>query len=228
MMSRWLLASYGQLRRERQHQVFLHIGDAQLLNVIKSLLVTIAGLFAFMLMRDLYTEIPQPTVSRHPQGKHEGQSVMPFLPPPLPAPNSHTSLTLFTLKISQASPEPAVIQTQKEVTPPLQVAHATVRSPAWKLDIRRPQVSAARLQTMLSQALNDIASADDAHAKQVLNDLLLMDPWHVDALATMIALMQRTGDLAGLQNYQARLAYLLPEDRQQVTAYAQSTGDVDE
>lgn len=213
--------------------MLLHIVDAQLLSVMKVLLVSIAGLFALMLMQDWYSEIPQPTVTQysivlqHPQAKSARETITTVLPPPHPAPNRYTP-TLFTLGSSQAVPESAVIQAQKEAVPPLQPAHAPVRAPAWRLDIRRPQISPARLENMLAQARNDIASADDAHAKQVLNDLLLMDPWHVEALATMIALMQRTGDLAELHIYQSRLAYLLPEDTQQVAAYAQSTGGVDE
>ncbi|MDP8567865.1 hypothetical protein [Methylophilus aquaticus] len=117
--------------------------------------------------------------------------------------------SLFALKKAKLTPEVPVYFDQR-----IPESKADIRlavSPArWQLEMKRSIVSDNQLQRAMLRVQDYLAIADDMMARRALNDVLLMDPYHVEALDLMIALLQRTGDAESMQHYQARLHQQLP------------------
>lgn len=90
------------------------------------------------------------------------------------------------------------------------IPHA-VSPPGWQLQIQHPIATFSQLENAMLRAQQYLAIADDVQARQALNDVLLMDAYHVEALMAMVALLKRTGEEGTLQYYQNRLYQQLPQ-----------------
>ncbi len=134
-----------------------------------------------------------------------------FLPNDYPAWPS-----LFALTPRKTTPELPLSIAQPLPETKANIHHAA-SLPRWQLEIQRPEASASQLQNAILRVRQYLAIADDVQARQALNDVLLMDAHHVEALMAMVALLQRTGDDDALQYYQTRLHQLLPEGSAQIT-----------
>lgn len=122
--------------------------------------------------------------------------------------------SLFALPPRKPTPElpVSIAHPLPEITTSI---HRAASPPRWQLEIQRPEASASQLQNAMLRVRQYLAIADDVQARQALNDVLLMDAHHVEALMVMVALLQRIGDDDALQHYQMRLSQQLPEVSEQ-------------
>ena len=203
-------------------QWMLHEGHAYSLHWLKVALFTVPALLGgmhYILAGSLsggdgsteFTEqAHRPVASPIAPDATESDQLDIFLPNDYPAWPS-----LFALTTRKPTPELPVNIAQSLPETRASIPHA-VSPPRWQVEIQRPEVTASQLQNAMLRAQQYLAIADDMQARQALNDVLLMDAYHVEALMAMVALLRRTGDYDALQHYQTRLYQQLPQASAQI------------